>query len=167
MLMRWCGLLFASIAIVGTVPTVVTGLPDSAYAATAKKGCVFCDIVAGKEPATVIYETPDIVVIEKLHPTVGIDCLIIPKKHIENLLTLKISCSDQDPYDRRIMNEIAATAQHLSGMITGKGHFSLINNNGADAKQSVFHMHWHFEAPKSEWKPTVVMTQSPPKKANK
>jgi len=42
-------------------------------------------------------------------------------------------------------------------MITGKGHFTLVSNNGVDANQTVFHMHWHFKAPQSKWKAEVTM----------
>jgi len=81
---------------------VLIALPNATYKATAQKGCVFCDIIAGKEPSTVIYETEDIVVIKKRRHSTYVDCLIIPKKHIENLF----AWNENDPYDACIMNHI-------------------------------------------------------------
>ena|GEM_PF-4373800 len=85
-----------------TLSMVLIALPNATYKATAQKGCVFCDIIAGKEPSTVIYETEDIVVIKKRRHSTYVDCLIIPKKHIENLF----AWNENDPYDACIMNHI-------------------------------------------------------------
>jgi diadenosine tetraphosphate (Ap4A) HIT family hydrolase len=78
----------------------------------------------------VIYETQDVVVIKKRRHVTHVDCLIIPKKHITNLFTW----NERDPYDASIINHIMEVARHLSTMITGEGHFTLVNNNGVDAR---------------------------------
>jgi histidine triad (HIT) family protein len=135
----------------------LTRKPDCSYAATAQAGCVFCDIVAGCKPAHVIYETPEIIVIKKPHPVEGVNCLIIPKKHIRDLNAI----NDNDPYDADIVNKVRKVAVHLSkNMLTAPGHYTLICNNGAESAQTVFHTHWHFIAKKSRFKPNVVIKDS-------
>lgn len=117
---------------------------------------VFCDIIAGKAPATIIYEDDDLIVIEKrkIKDTRGrmlfrasTDCLIIPKKHIVNIKDL----DQQDPYDATILSKMAAVAQKLSLQVCAPGDFTITMNNGKTSAQTVFHMHMHFRSPQ-RWK---------------
>lgn len=126
---------------------------------TANHDCPFCAIIAGKAPATVVYENAEIIVVEKNHPVDGVDCLIIPKKHIVDLRDLDMT----NQYDATLLNNMQNVAcKHLSKMITKNGDFQLVSNNGKDAGQSVFHMHWHFKAPLSRWKKDVKAKQVSP-----
>lgn len=135
----------------------LTALPDSSYAVTAKTGCTFCDIVAGRSPATVILETPEIMVIQKPGYRPHVDCLIIPKKHIENFNAF----DDTDPYDADIVNKMRKVAVDLSKMITGPGHYTIVCNNGSESDQTQFHLHWHYRSHRAQWKPNVTMVVSP------
>lgn len=109
--------------------------------------CSFCRIVAGKDPAQVITETEDLVVIEKRPVRSPVDCLIIPKKHIVNIKTLDQS----NAYDEAIGSKMMFMAQKLSQRLEGNQDFSVFMNNGASSAQSVFHMHMHFRSPYN-WK---------------
>ncbi|MFI5333317.1 MAG: HIT domain-containing protein [Candidatus Babeliales bacterium] len=105
--------------------------------------CSFCRIIAGTEQAVIIAQDDDCIVIEKKPVRTPVDCLIIPKKHIVNCKHLK----SQDAYDSTIVSKMAFMAQKLSKRLTGSQDFQLHINNGADAGQSVFHLHMHFKSP--------------------
>lgn len=51
--------------------------------------CVFCDIVAGKCPDTVIeYQNEEVVIFKDIDPSADFHFLAIPREHHESLLTL-------------------------------------------------------------------------------
>ncbi|HJZ24409.1 MAG TPA: HIT domain-containing protein [Candidatus Babeliales bacterium] len=101
--------------------------------------CVFCKIIAGQLPSKVIAETKDIIVIDNIAPKTPIHYLIIPKKHIADINSLK-----QD--DVILVGEMVMMAKKLSEDLSGSQDFRLSVNNGLDAGQSVFHLHIHFLA---------------------
>jgi histidine triad (HIT) family protein len=100
--------------------------------------CVFCKIIAGELPAHIITETDDVLVIKDIAPQAPIHYLIIPKKHIENLLTL-------DAGNALLAGELLMITQKLASR-SGVESFRLIANNGVDAHQTVPHLHFHFLA---------------------
>ena len=117
---------------------------------------VFCDIISGNGPATIIYEDADLIVIEKrkIKDSNGLfifreptDCLIIPKRHIVNIKDL----DQTNPYDATIMSKMVAVAQMLSKLLYSPGDFTITMNNGKTSFQTVFHMHMHFKSPQ-QWK---------------
>lgn len=101
-----------------------------------KNDCIFCRIIKGEIPAKVIAQNDYVIAIEDIAPKAPIHYLIIPKTHLENLQHLK------DEHDKYII-ESARMARDISVKLGGKG-FNLIANNGKDAGQIVFHLHWHF-----------------------
>ena len=112
-----------------------------------KTSCVFCQIIARTSPAIIVDETDDLIVIEKRPQRDPVDCLIIPKKHIENITAINFS----DATEGEILSKMGLKAQELTQRLDGKGHFTLTTNNGAESFQTVFHMHAHFRSPNS-WK---------------
>jgi histidine triad (HIT) family protein len=46
--------------------------------------CVFCEIVAGREPVSTIFEDQSVMAMMALHPTSPGECLVIPKRHIDH-----------------------------------------------------------------------------------
>jgi histidine triad (HIT) family protein len=46
--------------------------------------CVFCEIVAGRSPASVIYDDDVVLAFMSLQPSQPGECLIIPKQHIDH-----------------------------------------------------------------------------------
>lgn len=108
---------------------------------------VFCDILSGKAPATIIYEDDDIIAIEKPAIRNPADCLIIPKKHIVNIKDL----DQANTYDAVIVSKMVAIAQMLSQRLCDPADFTITMNNGKTSAQTVFHMHMHFKSPQ-QWK---------------
>lgn len=101
------------------------------------ENCIFCRIINKELPAAVVADTADILVIKDLVPKAPIHWLIIPKKHIPDLQALA-------PEDKPLACNMLLMAQELSKKLPAPGHFRLISNNGAEAGQHVFHIHFHF-----------------------
>jgi len=99
--------------------------------------CVFCKIISREIPADIVAETDDIIVINDRAPKAPVHQLIIPKKHINDLRSL-------EPADAALMGKISLMAKELAEKLSGSGSFRLVVNNGTDAGQSVFHLHFHF-----------------------
>ena len=103
--------------------------------------CIFCKIIARQIPSDIIAETDDIIVIKDIQPKTSIHYLIIPKKHIPDIQSLKAD-------DVSIAGNIIMMSQKLSSQLPNSQAFRLVSNNGSDAGQIIFHIHFHFLAGK-------------------
>lgn len=119
-------------------PTLFVGSKESS---SMNNDCIFCKIINKTIPTTIIKENDDILVVQDIAPKAPIHYLIIPKKHITNIIAL--TDADQD-----ICWKIMDMARDLGNDLPSKA-FNLISNNGQAAGQSVFHLHFHFLAGKN------------------
>lgn len=95
---------------------------------------VFGLIIEGKLPCVKVFENDRILAIEDIHPVAPVHILIMPKKPIRDLQSLE---------DLALVGEIVQVAQQIAeekGVAQG---YRLLTNNGADAGQTVFHLHFH------------------------
>ncbi|MDR2201977.1 MAG: histidine triad nucleotide-binding protein [Clostridiales bacterium] len=97
--------------------------------------CVFCSIVGGKIPAEKFYEDDDFIVFADIEPKAAVHYLAVPKIHYALLSDMP----DGGEALGRILKKISALAPEL-GLKNG---YRLIVNQGADAGQTVFHLHIH------------------------
>jgi histidine triad (HIT) family protein len=110
--------------------------------------CIFCGIVAGELPATIVGEDELTVSFMDINPATRGHVLVVPRRHARDLL-------DVDPEDLRA---VAVAAQGLAGRVTerlGARGVNLINSCGAAAWQTVFHFHVHV-IPRYEADPLVL-----------
>ncbi len=98
--------------------------------------CIFCKILNKELPATVVEESDDIIVIEDIAPKAPLHYLVIPKKHIYNVSKL-------EEEDAHLMGKMMLMAKKIAQKLPDPKAFGLIINNGAEAGQSVFHLHAH------------------------
>lgn len=108
--------------------------------------CLFCKIAAGDIPAEKLYEDDELLAFRDIAPQAPVHFLVIPKKHIQDPAT--ISAEDEELMGR-MMHRGAAIAKE-----NGAEDFRLVFNNGAEAGQTVFHIHMHVLGGRSmQWPP--------------
>ena len=104
--------------------------------------CLFCKIVAGEIPARKVYEDEQSVAFEDIRPQAPVHVLIVPKKHIASLDHLDAHLGI-DSEDKRILGHLHAIAAEIAKSRKLTGGYRTVINTGADAGQTVFHLHVH------------------------
>ena len=108
--------------------------------------CLFCSIAAGDIPADVVLETDNVVAFRDISPQAPVHVLVIPRKHAENVTAAAREMPE-------VLVEMADVAQRVADA-EADGQFRWIFNTGAQAGQSVFHVHGHVIAgQKLGWNP--------------
>ena len=97
---------------------------------------VFNLIIEGKIPSTKVFENERILAIEDIHPVAPVHILIMPKKQIPNIQSM-------DKSDYPLLGEIVEVAQKIAEEKGIEDGYRLLTNNGLDAGQTVFHLHFH------------------------
>jgi histidine triad (HIT) family protein len=103
---------------------------------TAEKDCIFCKIVRGELPGTVIDEDERTVSFMDINPATRGHALVVPRKHARDLMSI-----EQDD-----LCAVTSAAQRLAARQRtrlGAVGVNLINSCGAAAWQTVFHFHVH------------------------
>jgi histidine triad (HIT) family protein len=99
--------------------------------------CLFCRIVAGEIPATVVHETDTTLAFRDIDPKAPVHVLVIPKAHHTDVVTLATA----DPAGSADLLAAAAAVAEAEGLLT-QG-FRLLFNTGGYAGQEVLHVHAH------------------------
>ncbi|GAB6947561.1 HIT family protein [Vulcanisaeta sp. JCM 16161] len=98
--------------------------------------CVFCRIVRGEEPAYVVYEDEHVMAILDKYPISRGHTLIMPKRHYRDITEI--------PSDElcRVIRVTKAVAMAVIKALNVPG-VRIVQNNGAEAGQVIFHLHFH------------------------
>ena len=104
---------------------------------TAPEDCLFCKIVAGEIPSTVVTYSDRSLAFRDLNPTAPTLVLVIPKQHIENAAEIGTEHADD-------IADLFLTAQAVAAQegIAERG-YRLVFNVGQDSGNSVPHLHLH------------------------
>jgi histidine triad (HIT) family protein len=99
--------------------------------------CIFCKIAKKEIPKEFTYEDDEVMVFPDIHPVRPVHLLIVPKKHITELLTVA---------DPALFQNLFTVAQQLiqEQGLENKGYRMTINGGGA---QLVQHLHVHLTGP--------------------
>jgi histidine triad (HIT) family protein len=98
--------------------------------------CVFCAIAAGAAPAFHVYEDDRTIAFLDINPWGRGHTLVAPKTHAENIF-------DVDPDDlHAVIETVHRLAPRLRDAVGAAG-MAIAQLNGADAGQTVFHLHLH------------------------
>ncbi len=97
--------------------------------------CLFCRIIAGEIPADVVLRTDDFVAFRDISPQAPVHVLVIPVAHHANAGDLAVA-------DPALAGRLLATAREVA-VSEGLSDYRLVFNTGAEAGQSVFHVHAH------------------------
>jgi len=104
--------------------------------------CVFCKIIAGEIKSKAVLENEHVIAINDINPVSAVHVLIIPKTHIESVLTI-------GDMDSGVIMEMYKAAQKLVGQLR-LDSFRLAFNGGKF--QHVPHLHMHLVAGKKiQW----------------
>lgn len=99
--------------------------------------CLFCKIIKGEIPSTVVYKDNQVMAFRDINPVAPTHILVIPNKHIENV-------NDISEDDKQLMGHLFTVIKPIAKKegITESG-YRLIINTGPDALQEIFHLHVH------------------------
>ena len=99
--------------------------------------CLFCKLLAGGIPASIVYEDERVVAFRDINPQAPTHILVIPRRHIATL-------NDLGPDDDGLVGELVRRAAAIA---REQGHaergYRVVFNCNADAGQTVFHIHLH------------------------
>jgi histidine triad (HIT) family protein len=97
--------------------------------------CIFCQIVRGELPATVVNRAEGFIAIEDINPKADVHLLVIPERHLDTFRDIG-ELSEREA--KGMLDFVADTAKRA-----GLDEYRLMIFCGASAGQTVFHLHWH------------------------
>ena len=98
--------------------------------------CLFCKIIAGDIPSTKVYEDETVLAFRDIAPQAPTHILVIPKAHIGSVAEIT---AENSGVVAHIFEVIPAIAK-AEGLEKG---YRVVSNCGADAGQTVHHLHFH------------------------
>jgi histidine triad (HIT) family protein len=102
--------------------------------------CLFCGIVEGKIPASIVRENDELVAFNDVNPQAPLHALVVPRRHVPTLNDLG---ETDDALVGRMLRFAASIAAEKG--YSDRGYRTVFNCN-RDAGQSVFHIHLHLLA---------------------
>lgn len=100
------------------------------------ENCLFCKIIKGEIPSNKVYEDEKTYAFYDISPQAPTHILVIPKIHISSLNEIE---------DISVMSDIYNAVRNIVTELGIKEYRTVINT-GADAGQTVFHIHLHILA---------------------
>jgi histidine triad (HIT) family protein len=99
--------------------------------------CLFCNIAARKTPAEILFEDEHLLAFRDIRPVAPVHALVIPKKHLDGVH----AAAQADPV---LLGRVLVAAREVAEKLgLGTSGYRLVINEGANAGQSVFHLHCH------------------------
>ncbi len=102
---------------------------------TTDTDCIFCSIANRQIPANIIAESEHCVAFWDINPRQPVHLLIVPKSHHSNVAELVGAAPE-------VLVDLVKLGSNLASTHS-TGSFRLTFNTGAEAGQSVFHVHGH------------------------
>ena len=100
------------------------------------ENCLFCKIIRGEIPSTKVYEDETVLAFRDIAPQAPTHVLVIPKVHIESCSGITAENSAVVAHIFEVIPEIAKA----DGLVNG---YRVVSNAGADAGQTVPHLHFN------------------------
>ena len=102
---------------------------------------IFSKIIEGEIPVDKLYEDEWCICIRDIAPQAPTHLLVIPRQPIPRL-------ADASSSDKELLGHLLLTVGDIARTVGVDDAFRVIVNNGADAGQTVFHLHLHILAGK-------------------
>ena len=97
--------------------------------------CLFCRIISGEIPGSIVYQDERIVAFNDINPQAPTHVLVVPRRHIATL-------NDLSPEDDDLVGEIVRPAAAIAKS-RKLSSFRTVFNTNREAGQTVFHIHLH------------------------
>jgi histidine triad (HIT) family protein len=97
---------------------------------------IFSKVIKREIPADIIYEDELCLAFRDINPQAPTHVLLIPKQALARL-------SDAGAGEQALLGHLMVTAGKIARQLGVSDAFRLVVNNGAEAGQSVFHLHLH------------------------
>lgn len=98
--------------------------------------CLFCKIIKGEIPSTKVYEDDLVYAFRDIAPQAPCHVLVIPKAHLS-------SVNDITPENSAVVAHIFEVIPQIAAAEGLTGGYRVVSNCGADAGQTVHHLHFH------------------------
>ena len=98
--------------------------------------CIFCKIINGEIPSSLIYEDERVIAFKDINPQAPVHYLVIPKEHIK-------SANYVNEQNKELMGHIIFVASKIAKEENLDNGYRIINNCGDDGGQTVDHIHFH------------------------
>jgi histidine triad (HIT) family protein len=102
---------------------------------TYQADCLFCRIAAGEIPSDRVFEDEAVIVFRDINPKAPTHVLAIPRRHLD-------SVADLTDADGDLLAALFGALRRVAEEAGLKG-YRILSNVGAEAGQSVFHLHFH------------------------
>ena len=100
------------------------------------ENCLFCKIVRGEIPSTKVNEDEKVLAFRDIAPMAPTHILVIPKAHIA-------SVNEVNAENAAIVAHIFTVIPRVAAAEKLEGGYRVVSNCGADAGQTVHHLHFH------------------------
>jgi histidine triad (HIT) family protein len=100
------------------------------------ENCIFCKIVAGQIQSQKVYDDEGVIAFRDINPQAPTHIVIVPRKHIPYI-------ADMDETDEPQMGHIVYAATQIARQEGLADGYRIVINNGEQAGQTVFHIHFH------------------------
>ncbi len=97
--------------------------------------CLFCKIVNGDIPNKTVYEDEKVLAFYDIDPKAPVHVLVIPKMHLSGAAAVTAETAE-------VVGHIFAVIPQIAQKL-GVTDFRVVTNNGAEAGQTVGHLHFH------------------------
>lgn len=95
--------------------------------------CIFCQIAGGATSTPFVYEDDEAVAFRDIQPQAPVHLLVVPRRHVASL---------NEALDERALGRLLAAARRAAAQ-AGLPQYRVVINTGAEAGQSVPHLHLH------------------------
>ena len=107
---------------------------------------IFHKIRRGEIPADIVYEDEHLFAFRDIAPQAPLHVLVIPKKHLDGPAAVSVE-------DERVVGKMMRVGNEIA-VREGFPQYRTVCNNGAQAGQTVFHLHMHILGGRSmTWPP--------------
>ena len=101
------------------------------------RDCIFCKIVSGQAPGTILYHDELVTAFRDIHPVAPVHVLVMPKEHMVNL-------NEAGKGDVALLGRMLRLAAKVANDLdVAESGYRVVINNGDQGGQTVPHLHLH------------------------